>query len=174
VLIVQEANRFPSVPDDEARGGSISLLFPDAGGKYISEIGLLDIDERKTTVVVIYDNVTGGNTTKNITVPNLRDNSFQVVKIDIERVTVIKVVLTGSGAVTHVKFCSIPILTSPPIATSSPTANPTASPTAKPTLTPTPPPTKYPTHEPTKKPTPAQTLPPTAPPTKTPTPAPMR
>jgi hypothetical protein len=103
-LIVQEVNKRPDVPDDAAEGGTITLDFPDAGGKYVSEIGLLDIDEA-TSVVVIYENEEGAHINKVIEVPNLGNNSFQVVKIDIERVRWIKVMMEGSGAVTYIKFC---------------------------------------------------------------------
>jgi hypothetical protein len=105
VLIVQGANRNPEIPADAAYGGTITLDFPDAAGKYVSEIGLLDIDEKGSSVVVIYDNGKGGTSEKVIPVPNLGNNSFQFVKIDTERVRWIKVMLRGSGAVTHIKFC---------------------------------------------------------------------
>jgi hypothetical protein len=74
---------------------------------------------------------------KAIKVPILGVNSFQVMKIDIERVRLIKVTMTGGGTVTFIKFCSEPILTPPP--TRSP-ATPcitshTLSPKATPPLT---------------------------------------
>jgi hypothetical protein len=103
-LIVQEVNNRPDVPDDAADGGTIPLDFPDAGGKFVSEIGLLDIDE-PTSVVVIYENEVGAHIEKVIAVPILGDNSFQVVKIDTERVRWIKVMMEKSGAVTYIKFC---------------------------------------------------------------------
>jgi hypothetical protein len=48
VLIVQEANRQPEIPDDADDGGTITLDFLYAGGMYVSEIGVLDIDEPAT------------------------------------------------------------------------------------------------------------------------------
>jgi hypothetical protein len=105
VLIIQEANRLPGIPDDNGGGGIISLDFPDTGGKYVSEIGLLDIDEKGTSLVVIYENDKGGTSQKVIPAQNLGNNSFQFVKIDTARVKSIKVMLTGSGAVTGIKFC---------------------------------------------------------------------
>ena len=99
VLIIQENNNLPLIPDDNAKGGSITMDFPDAGGKSVHEIGLLDIDE-PATVVVTSDSV--GE--KVINVPNLGDNSYQVVTIHTANVRSVKVLLTGSGAVTHIKL----------------------------------------------------------------------
>jgi hypothetical protein len=104
VLIVQEDNSHPEIPDDKAGGGIITLDFFEPGGLYVYEIGLLGIDEA-TTVQVIYEDGRGGFITRDISVPDLGDNSFQVVKIDQANVRWIKVMMTRSGAVTYVKFC---------------------------------------------------------------------
>jgi hypothetical protein len=56
-------------------------------------------------VQVIYDDDNAGFNTRDISVPNLGNNSFQVVKIDQASVRWIKVIMTRSGAVTYVKFC---------------------------------------------------------------------
>ena len=112
-LIIQEDNNDPDIPDNNAKGGTITLEFPKTGGKYVSEIRLLGIDE-VATVVVANENENGGLTEKAINVPILGKNSFHVVRIDSERVKSMKVIMMGSGAVTFVSFCSTPILTAPP------------------------------------------------------------
>lgn len=73
VLIIQEDNKLPQIPDDNAKGGNITLDFPDAGGKSVHAIGLLDIDEVATVIVT---SETMGE--KVIDVPNLGDNSYRL------------------------------------------------------------------------------------------------
>ena len=103
-------NREPNIPDDNAAGGVITLDFPDDGGKYVYEIGLLDIDEMDVTVNVTFQTKTGFDW-KIIPVPRLGDNSFQIVPINTANVRWIKVMLTGSGAVTSFKYCPCDIVT---------------------------------------------------------------
>lgn len=57
-LIILEVNHQPDIPDDNANGGTSTLEFPDAGSKYFYKVGLLDLDEA-ATVVVIYENGKG-------------------------------------------------------------------------------------------------------------------
>jgi hypothetical protein len=103
-LIVQEDNDNPNIPDDNVNGGTMTFNFFEPGGKYVYEMGLLDIDYA-TTVKVIYENGNGGTSENDIVVPRLGDNSFQVFKINQAAVRSIKVIMTRSGAVTYIKFC---------------------------------------------------------------------
>lgn len=82
VIIIQEPG--VDVPDDNRGGGLLTLDFPQPGGTYVYEIGLLDIDEA-TSIVVIYENEDGDLLEKEITVPILGDNSKQMVVIDTDR-----------------------------------------------------------------------------------------
>ena len=121
-LIVQEDNDKPDIPDYNVKGGTITFNFFEPGGKTISEIGLLDI-EYFTRVEVSLDNGKWGFTNKVMQVPILGDNSFQVVRIDTERVIQIKVIMSRSGAVTFISFCNVP--TASQIATALPAFVPT-------------------------------------------------
>ena len=84
-------------------GGLINLDFPFGFGQYVKEIGLLDIDEEATVIVVTQTST--GFEEREIAVPVLGDNSYQVLEIDQDNVKWIKVMLTRSGAVTSVTFC---------------------------------------------------------------------
>jgi hypothetical protein len=105
-LIIQEENNKPQIPDDNAKGGTITMdlsSFP----RYVYEIGLLDIDE-KARLNVRYPGTLyprGYVQSKTIDVPNLGDNSFQIVKIDQINVEEMTLEMEGSGAITYIKFC---------------------------------------------------------------------
>lgn len=72
VLIIQERNKPPDVPDDNVNGGMIKFDFT-LRANYVYDIGLLDIDY-KTTIRVIYECEIGTTETKSIQVPILGDN----------------------------------------------------------------------------------------------------
>jgi hypothetical protein len=102
-LIVQEDNANPNIPDDNVNGGTIAFDFFEPGGKYVYEMGLLDIDYA-TTVKVVYENGDGSTSENDLVVPLLGDNSFQVLKIRQAAVRSIKVIMARSGAVTYIMF----------------------------------------------------------------------
>jgi hypothetical protein len=104
VLITQDDNDNPNIPDDNINGGTITFDFFEPGGRYVYEMGLLDIDYA-TTVKVIYKNGNGGTSENDLVVPLLGDNSFQVLKIRQAAVRSINVIMTRGGAVTYITFC---------------------------------------------------------------------
>ena len=77
-LIVQEPGE--SCPDDNVDGGIINIVFPATNGQYVYELGLLDIDY-ETFVEVGYETSTGFPE-REIPVPLLGDNSYQVLEIN--------------------------------------------------------------------------------------------
>jgi hypothetical protein len=118
VLIVQEKG--VDVPDDNVDGGILTLDFPNPGGQYVYEIGLLDIDYA-TSVVVVYEKEEGSEELDEyeLTVPILGDNSKQTLEINQERVRWIKVMFSRSGAVTYIKFCPLEVPPTTPEATAT-------------------------------------------------------
>lgn len=99
VLIIQEDNENAAeIPDDNAKGGIIMLKFPGEGGKYMSEIGLMDIDYTATITVVTDEDET------TIPVPIRGDNSVQTVGINQANVKWIEVMFERSGAITFISF----------------------------------------------------------------------
>jgi hypothetical protein len=99
VLIIQEDNDEPELPDDPARGGTMAFEFITAI-KYVYEIGIMDIERNTTSVTVVHK---GGIST--IDVIGLGDNAVQIVLIDLEMVFRITVNFATSGAVTYLAFC---------------------------------------------------------------------
>lgn len=98
VLIVQEHNDNPDIPDDNRKGGIITLEFPCEGGQYVSEIGLMDIDyTASVTVMTEIETI--------IPVPRYGDNSVQTLEIDEPNVRWIDLMMKRSGAITHITFC---------------------------------------------------------------------
>lgn len=74
------------------------LRFPGEGGKYVSEIGLMDIDYTSTiTVVTDEDEST-------VPVPIRGDNSVQTVSINRASVKWIEVMFKRSGAISFITF----------------------------------------------------------------------
>lgn len=104
VLIVQEPNNKPLIPDDNGKGGIISFNFSKPGGQYVQEIGLLDVDE-PTQVAIVYEGVGGLLTKDIIDVPEAGDNSVQMLQINKANVKLINVMFKMSGAVMFIKFC---------------------------------------------------------------------
>jgi hypothetical protein len=127
VLIIQESNT--EQPDDNERGGMITFDFASMVDTMYA-IGLMDIDEEGTTIMVTYEDESGMEQTKTIDVPVYGGNSVQTVRIDLDNVSQLKANLSGSGAVTYLAIC-VGDGTVPPSAL--PTTFPTASPTASPT-----------------------------------------
>lgn len=101
VLIIQEPNESPEIPDDNRDGGTINFIFPI--GVYVFEIGLLDVDDTITSTV----QYGSAFSTREIPAPLLGKNSYQTVPIMTDDVNVIECAFEGSGAVTHIKFCPV-------------------------------------------------------------------
>lgn len=103
-LIIQEENKFMSIPDDNADGGVIIMDFTKPGGQYVKDLGLLDIDY-DSFITVEYETASGSIASYDIVLPMLGDNSYQVVEIDQENVKWLKLNFDRSGAVTFIRFC---------------------------------------------------------------------
>lgn len=128
ILIIQEEGC--DSPDDNERGGMIVFDFFEPA-ELVYEMGFLDIEEEESTVTISHLSNSGMTMTTVFDLRNLGDNSKQVLDINIDNVTQIKVTLGGSGAVTFIDFCYNPDLVVP----SFPTRVPSASPTRAPTMT---------------------------------------
>jgi hypothetical protein len=103
-LIVQEVNDMMDVPDDNVNGGTIVFDFNSKATR-VSSIGLLDVDYL-TLVTVQYMTESGEVAEpKNIQVPQLGDNSYQLLSIDTDNVVQLVLRMTRSAAVTSLTFC---------------------------------------------------------------------
>jgi len=103
VLIIQEPNGKPQIPDDNVDGGTIEFNF-EPKAERVNSIGLLDVDY-KTTLYVEWMNELGEMKTTVISVPELGDNSYQLVAINKPGVKKIILELERSAAVTSLSFC---------------------------------------------------------------------
>jgi len=170
VLIIQESNT--EVPDDNVDGGTIIFNFV-IKAETVYEIGLMDVDY-ETDIEVTYHDENGKKQTATIEVPLAGDNSVQVLAINYDNVSQLKLNLSRSGAVTFITFCTPSAPSGPPVATptSLPSRTPTvASPTKFATEAPTVAPTVAP--EPTELPLPSRS-PVVSSPTKVTAPVPSR
>lgn len=101
VLIVQEpGNDKMDIPDDNMEGGDVTLKFQ---GQYVKQIGLLDVDYEAKLLVEF--NHSSGKALRTMHIPLLGDNSYQVINIDVEGVTSMKLDLRRSGSISFVSFC---------------------------------------------------------------------
>ena len=98
VLIIQEENTRPDIPDDNVDGGIITFHFDKP--QRVAKIGLLDIDYKSFLTVTTLD-----SSPFDIAIPMLGDNSVQTVNIDTEQVVQLDLNLSRSGAVTFLSFC---------------------------------------------------------------------
>lgn len=112
-LIIQEKNDNLAIPDDNVHGGTIEFSF-EPYAVFVSDIGLLDVDY-KTSVVVIYKTSRGVITKKTIRVPNLGDNSYQLLPINLSNVKQVKVIMERSAAITSISFCYLKPPITPPM-----------------------------------------------------------
>jgi hypothetical protein len=104
-LIIQEDNGRPDIPDDNGRGGVISFHFDKP--LRVTKIGLLDIDYKSYLTVTTKSGSVGQETTADVDIPLLGDNSVQTVDVDTDRVSQLDLNLGRSGAVTFLSFCYI-------------------------------------------------------------------
>lgn len=132
VLIVQEGT-VASVPEASFDGGMITFTFQKEA-QVIYEVGLMNIEEGNASISVTYN----GNQVRDIAVTGSGRNSVQKVPINLERVSSLKVTLTGPGAVTSIYGCYEPGPESPtqapsfegsPLPTSPPAPSTGAPPT---------------------------------------------
>lgn len=86
-------------PDDSAAGGAISFEFEQLA--QVTRVGLLDIEERGSTITFFDDD---SSLIKTEEIENLGDNSFQELTLDVEGVARMDINLAGSGAVTELEF----------------------------------------------------------------------
>lgn len=124
VLIIQEKNSDPSIPDDNVNGGMIIFDWEDTPAALVESVALLDIDY-ETKIIIIYMTPNGNMSQKTINVPLLGDNSYQVVEIDTPNVKQMIIDAERSLGVASLKFCIEP----PPV-------EPTSSPVSAPVLPP--------------------------------------
>lgn len=100
VLIIQEDNDDPSIPDDQRGRGKITFDFKEPA-EYLYEIGLLDIDKPDNTITVVKAN--GKETI--ILIPEYDKNSKQTLPINIADVKQWIVNIEDSCAITYIRFC---------------------------------------------------------------------
>jgi len=105
VLIISEDGD-SSDPDDAAIGGILRFEFDDLVN--VESVGLLDIEERGSTVTLFDES---GAAISTIPIPSLGDNSFQQLAINVDQVASVEVFFTGSGAVTDLNFLQ-PVMSS--------------------------------------------------------------
>jgi len=100
VIIIQEPGA--SCPDDNVNGGKIVFDF-NPKAEYVQQIGLLDIDYQTTITVDYYEG--GVMKQKIIPVPQLGDNSYQLLWIGLPQVEKIVMTAERSAAITSLKYC---------------------------------------------------------------------
>lgn len=133
----------------ETDGNMITITFSSIVTKVIS-IGLLNVADGDTSAAI-----TALTSTTTVRVPNLGENSVQIVPIDTEDVSSIKLTLSGLVALTSVDFCIEPE-TPAPFLSGPPALTPPTTPTVAPPTgtTPTTPSVTPPTTPATSLPTP--------------------
>lgn len=98
VLIISEDGDIKD-PDDNAQGGIIKFEWDNSVG--ITGVDLLDIDEPGSLIAFFDEN---DREIETLDIPELENNSFQELGIDVENVARMEIFLAGSGAVTAVDF----------------------------------------------------------------------
>ena len=102
VLIIQEPGA--ACPDDNVDGGMIIFDWAETPATVVDEIALLDVDY-ETKLTILYMTPNGNMSVKTIVVPQLGDNSYQVVKIDTPNVKQIVLMAARSVGVASLSFC---------------------------------------------------------------------
>ena len=125
VLIVQEPGE--PCPDDNVDGGVMEFEF-DPPVDYVKNIGLLDVDY-STVIKIKYLDEDNETKKEKISVPILGDNSYQLLPLDVEKVTgpvkSLSLIMTRSAGVSSLTFCYTP--SSTPAATNKDAADSSAS-----------------------------------------------
>ena len=136
VLIVQEANDNPSIPDDSGDGGVIFFDFTTTA-PYVYDMQFLDIDYA-SSVTVTYFTETGVLSEKVINLALLGDNAVSTEIINTANVKHLKVTFARSGAISYVSFIpGVGISTPAPVNPTAAPVQPTPAP-VKPTSAPIP------------------------------------
>jgi hypothetical protein len=104
VLIIQEDNADPTIPDDQGGGGTITFEFT-THVHYIYEIGVMDIEERNRSFITVIHEVGTRQERTQIDIVGLGDNAVQTVPINIEHASKLTLNLDTSGAITHLAVC---------------------------------------------------------------------
>jgi hypothetical protein len=107
VLIIQENNDDPSVPDDEQGGGTITMDFTTKV-QYIYEIGIIDIEASSDSYFTVVHGIGTRQETKKIDFVGLGDNAVQTIPVNIAKVSKLTFNLDTSGAITHLAVCLEP------------------------------------------------------------------
>jgi hypothetical protein len=104
VIIIQEDNDDPTIPDDQLDGGTITFDFTTKF-PYIYEIGVMDIEEGTHSFITVVHDVGTKQETTQIDIFGLGDNAVQTVLINIANVSKLTLNLDTSGAITHLAAC---------------------------------------------------------------------
>jgi hypothetical protein len=110
VLIIQEPGE--DCPDDNVDGGMMTFDF-EPMAEYVKDIGLLDVDY-STTISITFMNEDGDMDVKTMAVPELGDNSYQLLSIDASQVKQLKISMERSVGVSSLTYCIPPSPTPPP------------------------------------------------------------
>jgi hypothetical protein len=86
-------------PDDEAGGGIITAVFDQL--VFMEKLTLLDLDDPHETRVKLY---AGATPVYDQVIPNLGNNSYQVVEFGMLEVTRMEIILGGSGAIDNLQY----------------------------------------------------------------------
>ena len=102
VLIIQENNKKPEIPDDNVDGGTITFTFMQTV-EYVYAFGIIDVDYESS--MTVYTETDAGLSSETIEIEMLGDNSVQTVPISMANVVKLKLDLARSGGVTFLTFC---------------------------------------------------------------------
>jgi hypothetical protein len=105
VLIIQEQNEDTSIPDDEARGGNITINFAEPIVE-VYELGMMDIERRHPpTFVYVTHEVDGVQQVESFPVIGTGNNGVQSIPIYRFNVTKMTVAFGTSGAIDWITWC---------------------------------------------------------------------
>ncbi|MEM9216520.1 MAG: hypothetical protein AAGD25_19500 [Cyanobacteria bacterium P01_F01_bin.150] len=98
VLIISEDGDTTD-PDDNAKGGTFTFEWDELVG--VHQVGLLDIDKPGSSITFFDANA---HEIETIVIPDLGNNSYQELEVDVANVARMDITLVSSGAVTNVDF----------------------------------------------------------------------
>ena len=105
VLIIQEVNDLPEIPDDEARGGTITINF-DYPIQHVYELGMMDIEQQDPpTTFYVTHVVDGSSIVETFPIVGTGNNGVQTIPIYLDNVTKMEVEFGTSGAIDWITFC---------------------------------------------------------------------